>query len=86
MKTYDFTITSHRGLHAQPCSALAAIAYKSNCCVTLKYDGNEIDVSNAIQMMSASVRCGTSVTLSVSGDGEDEVMEQLKEIVTTQLL
>ena len=86
MKTYDFTITSERGLHAQPAAALAAIAYKSDCCVTLTYSDKEIDVSNAIQMMAASIRCQTPVSITVSGPDEDAVMEQLKEVVAAQLL
>ena len=38
MKRYDFTITSDRGLHAQPVATLASIACKSASCVTLEYD------------------------------------------------
>ena len=57
MKRYDFTITSDRGLHAQPVAALASIACKSASCVTLEYDGGEIDVSNAIRLMSACISC-----------------------------
>ena len=57
MKRYDFTITSDRGLHAQPVAALASIACKSASCVTLEYDGEEIDVSNAIRLMSACITC-----------------------------
>ena len=76
MKRYDFTITSDRGLHAQPVATLASIACKSASCVTLEYDGGEIDVSNAIRLMSACI----------SYTDEDETMEKLKEIVTSQLL
>lgn len=36
MKRYNFTITSDRGLHAQPVAALASIACKSASCVTLE--------------------------------------------------
>lgn len=86
MKRYDFTITSDRGLHAQPAAALASIACKSASCVTLEYDRNEIDVSNAIRLMSASISCNDKVSLIVSGSDEDETMKQLKEIVAAQLL
>ena len=75
MKRYDFTITSDRGLHAQPVAALASIACKS-----------EIDVSNAIRLMSACISYNDKVSLIVSGSDEDETMEKLKEIVTSQLL
>lgn len=84
MKKYDFTITSDRGLHAQPVAALASIACKSASCVTLEYDGGEIDVSNAIRLMSACISC--KVSLIVSGSDEDETMEKLKEIISSQLL
>ncbi|AQP38911.1 HPr family phosphocarrier protein [Anaerostipes hadrus] len=86
MKRYDFTITSDRGLHAQPVAALASIACKSASCVTLEYDGGEIDVSNAIHLMSACISYNDKVNLIVSGSDEDETMEKLKEIVTSQLL
>ncbi len=79
MKRYDFTITSDRGLHAQPVAALASIACKSASCVTLEYDGGEIDVSNAIRLMSACISCNDKVSLIVSGSDEDETMEKLKE-------
>ena len=86
MKRYDFTITSDRGFHAQPVAALASIACKSASCVTLEYDGGEIDVSNAIRLMSACISYNDKVSLIVSGSDEDETMEKLKEIVTSQLL
>ena len=77
MKRYDFTITSDRGLHAQPVAALAS---------TLEYDGGEIDVSNAIRLMSACISYNDKVSLIVSGSDEDETMEKLKEIISSQLL
>lgn len=86
MKRYDFTITSDRGLHAQPVAALASAACKSASCVTLEYNGKEIDASNAIHLMAAFIPCNAKVSLVVSGSDEDETMEQLKEIVAAQLL
>lgn len=86
MKRYDFTITSDRGLHAQPAAALASTASKSASCVTLQYNGEDIDVSNAIRLMSASISYNDNVSLIVSGVDEDETMEQLKDIVAAQLL
>ena len=86
MKRYDFVITSNRGLHAQPAAALASTACKSASCVTLEHDGEEIDVSNAIRLMSASISSNDKVSLIVAGNDEDETMEKLKEIVAAQLL
>ena len=45
MKIYDFTIKSPRGLHAQPCAALAAIALTSSASlgehIIIKVSGND---------------------------------------------
>ena len=82
IKRYNFTITSERGLHEHPVADLESIA----SCVTLEYDGGEIDVSNAIRLMSACISYNDKVSLIVSGSDEDETMEKLKEIVTSQLL
>ena len=52
MKRYDFTITSDRGLHAQPVAALAEVSSKSASCVTL----NMMEINrciNPICLMSA---------------------------------
>ena len=86
MKRYDFTITSDRGLHAQPVAALASIACKSASCVTLEYDGGEIDVSNAIRLMSACISYNDKVRLIVSGTEEDDTKQKIYEIVSSQLL
>lgn len=86
MKTYDFTITSYRGLHAQPTAALCAVASHSDSYITFDYNGKIIDVSDPIQLMSASIPCGAHIILQVSGNDECDTMEKLKEIITLQLL
>ena len=48
--------------------------------------GGEIDVSNAIRLMSACISYNDKVSLIVSGSDEDETMEKLKEIISSQLL
>ena len=55
MKIYDFTIKSPRGLHAQPCAALAAIARKSSSKVIMEHNGQIIDVADPIQMMTSQL-------------------------------
>ena len=85
MKIYDFTIKSVRGLHAQPCAALAAIACQSSCDVIIEYNGHTINVADPIALMSSNITCGERIIIKVSGDDEDNVMNQLKEIIKLQL-
>lgn len=85
MKIYDFTIKSVRGLHAQPCAALAAVACNSSCDVVFEYNDQTINVADPIQLMSSMIRCGERIILKVSGNDEDDTMEKLKEIIHLQL-
>lgn len=86
MKTYDFTVLAARGLHAQPCAALSAVASKSNCTVVICHNGNEINVADPIKLMSSCISCGERIILKVSGDDEDIVLNELKDIIKQQLL
>lgn len=86
MKIYDFTVKSARGLHAQPCAALAAIASKSSCDVFMESHGDTINVADPIRLMSSCIGCGDHIILKVSGDDEDETMRKLKETIASQLL
>lgn len=86
MKTYDFTIKAVRGLHAQPSAALAAIASKSSCDVFIEHNGADINVADPIKLMSALITCGERIILKISGDDEDEIMKQLKQVIESQLL
>ena len=85
MKIYDFTIKSPRGLHAQPCAALAAIASKCSSDVTMEHNGNIVDVADPVQLMTSSVCYGERIIIKVSGDDEEYTMTKLKEIIDLQL-
>lgn len=85
MKIYEITIKAARGLHAQPCAALAAVASKSSCDVIIEHAGNEINAADPIKLMSACISCGERIIIKVSGNDEDDTMNQLKEIIDVQL-
>ncbi len=85
MKIYDFTIKSVRGLHAQPCAALAAIARKSSSKVIMEHNGQIIDVADPIQMMTSSASLGEHIIIKVSGNDEEDILLKLKEIIDSQL-
>jgi phosphotransferase system HPr (HPr) family protein len=82
MKIYDFTIKSPRGLHAQPC---AAIARKSSSKVIMEHNGQIIDVADPIQMMTSSASLGEHIIIKVSGNDEEDILLKLKEIIDSQL-
>ena len=85
MKIYEFTIKSARGLHAQPAAALAAAASKSSCSVTMEHNGCEINVADPIKLMSSCISCGERIIIKVSGNDEDNTMDELKKIIDLQL-
>lgn len=86
MKTYPFTIQSSRGLHARPCASIAATAKQFDVSIFLETNGQEIDASNPIALMSAEISCGDDIILRISGKNEDEALKAIKEIINNELL
>ena len=85
MKIYEFTIRSKRGLHAQPAAALAAAASQSSCSVIMEHSGCEINVADPIKLMSSCIGCGERIIIKVSGDDEDNTLNEIKKIIELQL-
>ncbi|MCI5622728.1 MULTISPECIES: HPr family phosphocarrier protein [Anaerostipes] len=85
MKSHSFIIKSPQGLHARPCTTLAAAAKKFDSTVTMTFNGNCFDVCNPISLMTACVGCNDEIILSVSGNDEDKAMEEFIRIMNEEL-
>lgn len=85
MRSQSFIIKSPQGLHARPCTALAAAAKKFDSSITMTFNGNYLDVSNPISLMSACICCNDEIILSISGNDEDKAMEEFIRIMKEEL-
>lgn len=84
--TRTVSIASAVGLHARPASILVQKASASGQTVTLTTkDGNEVDASSILGVLSLGVGHGDEVTIKVEGDNAETVADEIQELLNTDL-
>ena len=75
------TVLNDEGLHARPAGAFskAAQSYK-NCEITVVYNGKRTNAKSVMAVMLAGINCGAKPTIEVSGENEQQVLDELCEL------
>lgn len=86
MPARNVTIASAVGLHARPASLFTQAVAASGLAVTITKDGRPpVDASSILHVMALGVKCGEQVTLAVEGAEADRVLDELVELLETDL-
>ncbi|MDF1487294.1 HPr family phosphocarrier protein [Tessaracoccus caeni] len=86
MSTRTATIGSSVGLHARPASIFAAAAGETGLDITIALgDGEAVDAASILEVMTLGAKNGDVVTLSAEGEGADEALAKLVELLETDL-
>ncbi|MFT4235065.1 MAG: HPr family phosphocarrier protein [Microbacterium sp.] len=82
--TRTVTIASSHGLHARPAKLFAEAAKNSGLAVTVaKGDGKAVNAASILGVISLGANTGDEVTLTVDGEGEEAVLDQLTTLLET---
>lgn len=80
------TIASAVGLHARPASLFTQAVGASGVAVTIaKNGGAPVDAASMLRVMALGVKHGEQVTLAAEGDEADRVLDELVELLATDL-
>ncbi len=80
------TIGSRVGLHARPAALFARAAADLPVDVTIALgDGEPVDASSMLSVMTLGAAFGDSVTLRADGDGADSALGSLAELLASEL-
>ena len=80
------TVASSVGLHARPAALFAQAAAAQPAKVSVcKPGGNPVDARSILMVLSLDVRGGEEVVLSAEGDGADESLDALVDLLSTDL-
>lgn len=86
MKTFTYTIKDAEGVHARPagilCKACKGMAPNK---VTISKNGETVDCSRILAVMTLCIKCGEEVTFTVEGPDEDAKIIELQELVAANL-
>ncbi|MEP6478913.1 MAG: HPr family phosphocarrier protein [Rhodoglobus sp.] len=79
-------VASKVGLHARPASLFAQAASKVGVPVTLTVEsGKSVNAASILGVLSLGIDYGAVVTLSAEGDGADEALATLADLLAIEL-
>jgi len=79
-------VASQVGLHARPASIFTQAAQQCGISVSIGRPGEApVSASSILQVMGLAVKHGERVTITAEGPSADEVLDQLAEVLATDL-
>lgn len=85
MKTFTYTITDEVGIHARPAGMLAKLAKDYQSEILIEKDGKSVNATKLMMLMGMGVKCGETITVSVTGEDEDAAAEAMEKFFTANL-
>lgn len=85
MKSFKYVIKDSTGIHARPAGLLSKLAksFESECII--EKDEKKVNLTKLMMLMGLGVKCGDSVTVTVSGSDEEKAAEALEKFFTDNL-
>lgn len=80
MKSATYTITNMMGIHARPAADIAKLVGKHKSDVTIATATKKANGKSVLMLTTLGAKNGTEVTLTVSGEDEEEVFTQLDDM------
>ena len=85
MRTFTYTIKDELGIHARPAGMLAKTAKTLDSEITITLGEKSAVATKLMALMGMGVKCGNTITVTVSG-GDEEASEKVrKEFLETNL-
>lgn len=86
MATRTVSIASSVGLHARPAALFVQAAGATGLDVEIAREGEEaVDATSILGVMALGARHGETVVLTAEGDGADEALDSLVELLSRDL-
>ena len=79
------TIASAHGLHARPASLFVQAVTASGLPVQLTKGEKTLNAASILGVISLGIEYGDQITLAAEGDNADAVLDELAELLTTDM-
>ena len=80
----SFSITSEKGIHARPATALVNAAMAYECDITLSALRRTVDFKSIMGVMALGIYSGTTIEIKCDGKDEQEAMDALTDTLVKQ--
>ena len=85
LKTFTYTIKDDLGIHARPAGLLVKTAKNFNSEITIAKDGKSVNALKLMALMGLGVKCGDTITVTVSGEDEESAASAMEEFFKSNL-
>jgi len=86
MAQRSVVVGSKVGLHARPAKLFTQAAAAAGVKVTIaKGDGPAVDAASILRVMALAVKHGDDVTISAEGEGAEEALDRLADMLASDL-
>lgn len=85
MKSFEYTIKDKLGIHARPAGMLAKAAKELDSEVTLTFGGKTVSATKLMAVMGLGVKCGDTITVTVSGGDEENALDTMQRYFSENL-
>ncbi|MFC7343739.1 HPr family phosphocarrier protein [Saccharopolyspora griseoalba] len=80
------TVASKVGLHARPAALLAKTAAAQPVTITIRKDGAEpVEAGSILGLMTLGAEHGDEVVLAAEGEGAEAALDEVAELVSSEL-
>lgn len=85
MRTFTYTIKDELGIHARPAGMLAKTAKTLDSEITITLGEKSAVATKLMALMGMGIKCGNTITVTVSGGDEEASEKVMKEFLETNL-
>ncbi len=85
MKSFNYTIKDPSGIHARPAGLLVKTVKALDSQVTIEKDGKSVAADRLLSVMGLGIRCGDTVTVTVTDGDEVANTQTLRDFFESNL-
>ena len=85
MQRFEYTVKDPIGIHARPAGILVKFVQSMNSDITIECNGKKADAKKILAVMGLCAKCSDTLSVSVSGDAEEQDAKALKAFLEKNL-
>lgn len=85
MKNFTYVIQDEVGIHARPAGLLVKEAKKYASKIIISKGEKSAEATKLMALMALGVKCGEEITVSVEGEDEEAVVNEIKSFLENNL-
>ncbi|MBO4950323.1 MAG: HPr family phosphocarrier protein [Clostridia bacterium] len=78
MKSFTYVIKDSAGIHARPAGLLSKLAKEFSSEILVEKDKKNVNATRLMMLMGLGIKCGDTVTVTVSGEDEDAALDRIQ--------